>query len=378
MNKALGYQNVALVPRYSILRSRSEADVSVEFLGRRLAGCWLPSNMESVINVDIARWLSENQFAYIYHRFGDTYDFVDRANKEGWKLISISVGVKDVDKGLLRAIVEKGLRVDWITIDVAMGHHVLVKEMIQFIKGLNFSVSQTESMGPDYSGHPISFSTGYQYTPKIIAGNVTTPEAVRDLTEWGADCVKCGIAGGSACHTKQKTGFHVPMFSCVRDCVSETHDLVSRQRFANYKVKEDYPDYEGVDPIAIPIIADGGVRENGDIAKSIVAGATLTMIGGMVAACTDAPGENVYDGLVSTNPGVPMPPIARKKFHGSASSRQKGKKLHVEGVELEIPCNGMTVAELYQDIRESLQSACSYAGATNLAGLKDVKYVEVK
>jgi GMP reductase len=168
------------------------------------------------------------------------------------------------------------------------------------------------------------------------------------------------------------------MFSCVKECVQATHRRVLSQRFANYKVKQDYPDYDAPDPTLIPIIADGGARENGDIAKSIVAGATLTMIGGMVAACTDAPGESVYDGLVSTNPSVPMPPIARKKFHGSASSRQKQEHKHVEGIELEIPCNGMTIAELYQDIRESLQSAVSYAGAPSLGGLKDGQYVEVK
>lgn len=367
MNKALSYRDIALTPRYSTLRSRSEADVSVEFLGRKLALPITPSNMESVINVDIACWLSENQFAYIYHRFGDTYDFVDRANKEGWNLISISIGVKDVDKGLLRALVEKGLRVDWITIDVAMGHHVLVKEMIEFIKALDFKsalgdyVSDSWAIQDGVAGPGRGFaSIPLSYRPKIIAGNVATPEGVRDLASWGASCVKIGVAGGAACHTRQKTGFHVPMFTCAQRC-SETGYFDTTDTF-----RKSY----------VPLIFDGGVREIGDIVKGLVAGggaSNLVMAGSLFAACTDAPGESH---LRLDHDKVHR--ITHKSYHGSASSRQKNERRHVEGVELEIPCNGMTIKELYQDIRESLQSACSYAGTTNLAGLKDVQYVEVK
>lgn len=356
MSEALGYQNVALVPRYSTLRSRSEADVSVEFLGRKLAGCWLPANMESVLNADIARWLSENSFAYIYHRFSDTLDFVRRANQESWKLVSISVGVKQIDRDLLTEIVKEGLRVDWITIDVAMGHHVLVKEMIQFIRDL-------------YALYPM---------PKIIAGNVATPEAVQDLTEWGASAIKVGVAGGMSCHTRQKTAFHVPMFTCAKTCYEEGGGW----GYTSEEITEGtWFSHPAIIPAKVPLIFDGGIREIGDIVKSIVAGGgagNLVMMGSLVAACVDAPGENVYDLPCSINPLVPPPPIDRKRFHGSASSRQKQDNRHVEGIELEIKCNQMTIAELYQDIKESLQSACSYAGTTNLSGLKDVKWVEVR
>lgn len=375
---ALSYRDIALVPRYSTLRSRAEADVSVEFLGRRLESCVLPANMTSVINEDIAKWLSESNHGYIYHRFSDTLEFVRRANQENWKLVSISVGVKQGDRDLLTEIVKQGLRVDWITIDVAMGHHVLVKEMIEFIKGLEFSKKEQDSWSAAGAADPLN----HQYCPKIIAGNVATPKAVQDLTEWGASAIKVGVAGGMSCHTRQKTAFHVPMFTCAKTCYEEGGGW----GYATEEVTEGtWLSHPAIMPAKVPLIFDGGVREIGDVVKALVAGGgaqNLVMAGSLFAACVDAPGENVYTekrvfcketGYVGTESV-----LTHKRMHGSASSRQKGKRLHVEGIELEIPCNGMTIESFYQDIRESLQSACSYAGATNLAGLKDVQYIEIK
>ena len=98
MEKSLRYQDVYLVPRHSELESRSKADISVDFLGHRFNAPWLPANMESVVDEKVAHWLSENGYFYIMHRFGDTQKFVEKANKEGWKTISIGVGVKNEDK----------------------------------------------------------------------------------------------------------------------------------------------------------------------------------------------------------------------------------------------------------------------------------------
>ena len=161
---ALSYRDVYLVPRHSILKSRSEADISVEFLGRKFQSVWIPANMSSVINENIAHWLSENDYPYIMHRFGDNRAFIERANRENWKLISISVGVKDTDRELLQWVVENKLRVDWITIDIAHGDSILMEEMIGFIKGLKFE-----------GGYGWDIDS---YTPKIIAGNVDRKSVV--------------------------------------------------------------------------------------------------------------------------------------------------------------------------------------------------------
>ena len=340
MEKSLAYKDVYLVPKFSSLRSRSMANLETEFLGRKFTGCWIPSNMKSAIDKKIAYWLSENNYFYIYHRFNDTLNFVKNSQTyfEGdkffgnpiWNLISISIGVKQEDKELLQKIIDYRLRVDFITIDVAHGHHLLVKEMIEYIKNLSL--------------YPNPFPR-----PKIIAGNVATPEAVIDLQNWGADAVKIGIAGGAVCSTKNMTGFHVPMFSCVLECA---------------KVAK------------VPLIADGGIRENGDISKALVSGADMVMIGGILASCIDSPAENIFDPSRSSN--LTKPFISHKRFFGSASFRNKGHNQHVEGFELDIPCNQMTYAEKYQEIRESLQSAISYSGGTNLKSFHNTKYIILK
>jgi GMP reductase len=343
---ALDYDSVYLKPRLGILNSRSEADISVEFLGRRFKAPWIPANMESVITEEQAKWLSENDYFYIMHRFnGATRSLVDRANRENWKLISVSVGVKLEDLDLTLSFLLERKRVDVFCIDVAHGHSLAVKKQIEYIKILYPSA-------------------------KIIAGNVATPEAVKDLTEWGTDAVKVGIAGGKACSTKHQTGFHVPMFTCVRDCKEQGGGSRATKGGTQWL------------PAEIPIIADGGIRENGDIPKALVAGATIVMAGSLFAACTDSPGKGINKnkfatGTFSSGPFISEysrePPFTHKLYHGSASAKQKGENKHVEGIEMEIPCNNLTLAEKYVELRESMQSAVSYAGGTNLEDFRNVE-----
>ena len=176
------------------------------------------------------------------------------------------------------------------------------------------------------------------------------------------------------------TGIHVPMFSCVKDCYE----------FSRYSYLHQYDIIDMGYGNEIPIIADGGIRDNGDIAKALVAGASLIMAGGMFAACTDAPGENVYnlklenynidmgEGHISPCTRFVNDKIIKKRYYGSASFIQKGHNSHVEGISSEIECNGLTYAEKYQELKESLQSAISYAGGLNLDAFKNVKWVTTK
>lgn len=325
--KYLKYSDIDLTPNYSELYSRADADTSVEFLGKKFALPIIPANMQSVVDMDLARSLSKDGYFYIMHRFGKGLkEVVSQMNKETWNVISVSAGVQMADKKDLVDISKSGQRVDYITVDIAHGHCERMKIMIEAIK----------KFLPD---------------TKIIAGNVCTPTAVRDLNSWGADAVKVGIGQGSPCTTKYKTGFTMPMFSCVKKC----SNLVSGS-------------WEDNSSEEIPIIADGGVKHNGDIAKALVAGATMAMAGGMFASCSDSPAASSSIG-----------DVPHKAYFGSASAENKGHNNNIEGKLTNIPCNNMTINQKMLEIKQDLQSSISYAGGKDLDAFKDnnVMYVEV-
>jgi GMP reductase len=308
MKTAYQYKDICLLPRYSSLKTRQRAEVSTVFLGSQFKLPVVPSNMVCVINESHAKWLSERGYFYVMHRFGvDNLEFVRAA--QGWKTISISVGVQEVDKYLLEQIAAEDLKLDYVTIDIAHGDSILMKEMLSHISSLSLDT-------------------------KIIAGNVCTPEGYRRLVEWGADAVKVGIGGGGVCSTKNKTGFTFPMYSCIT--------LIDRVR-------------ELDDP---PIVADGGVREHADIVKAIHAGAEMVMVGGLFSRCIDSPAEMI-DG--------------QKVYFGSASQYNKGEYRNVEGVKRALDLDTMTYAEKLLEIEQDLQSAVSYSGGRNLLDIPSVE-----
>jgi GMP reductase len=310
-NLALNYGDVYLVPNYSTLDTRSSAETFVTLGKNTFELPIIPSNMETVINTSWAEWMSDNNYFYVMHRFGgQTVPFVEKANSLGWKTISISTGVNDDSLQDLCIMKVKGLRIDYITIDVAHGHHLKVQKRVEEIKRV----------------YPDTF---------VIAGNVTTKKAISDLTEWGADAIKVGIGPGKACTTRLQTGFHVPMFTAVRECSEDAR---------------------------VPIIADGGIRYYGDIAKALAAGATMTMAGSLFASCSDSPAP-----IIS----------GRKVYFGSASFSAKKENKHIEGTLLELE-QGVTLEERYSEIKQALQSSISYAGGDSLSCLKYINYVTTR
>lgn len=321
--KYLKYSDVALMPTYSEVNSRLDCDPSLDLFGKKFLLPIIPANMKSVINLDLSSWMSENDYFYIMHRFNnDIYAQIEQANLQNWKTISFSVGVQDKDKTIINKLRTNKLRLDFLTIDIAHGHSIKMKRMIAFIK---------ENLP----------------NAKIIAGNVATPEAVKALASWGADIVKVGIGQGSPCTTKSKTGFTVPMFTCVQNCSG----LYSGEFNGNGE--------------EIPIIADGGVKHNGDIAKAIVAGSKMVMAGGLFAACVDSPA--VHSSVHNT---------FYKAYFGSASAESKGHKNNIEGKLTNIPCNNMTIEEKLREVTQDLQSSISYSGGNALTSLYNTEYIK--
>lgn len=322
MDKQYKYSDIVLVPQYSECSSRSECDTSIEFCGFRFKLPIIPANMQSVINMSLAKWMSENDYFYAMHRFNnDLANNVAIANAENWKVISFSVGVQDSDQDKIHKIKKRGNVVDFLTIDIAHGHS---KKMINMIKFIKKELPNT----------------------KIIAGNVATRQAVIDLANAGADVVKVGIGQGSPCTTKDKTGFTLPMFSCTKSCsavyIGEDEDNLNK----------------------VPIIADGGVSCNGDISKAMVAGADMVMAGGLFASCVDSPAT-----VIEINGEF------HKAYFGSASYENKKHRNHIEGKLNKIKNNGMTYEQKLKEIKQDLQSSISYAGGQDINILQKTKYL---
>ncbi|MEJ8836110.1 GMP reductase [Ramlibacter sp. AN1133] len=307
------YDKVLLLPRKCRVESRSQCDPSIEFGGRRFKLPVVPANMKTVVDETICLWLAKNGYFYVMHRFDlDNLAFVRRM-KEAGAFASISVGVKQPDYVTIERLAAEGLVPDYITIDIAHGHSDTVRDMIRHIK----------------SKMPAAF---------VIAGNVGTPEAVIDLENWGADATKVGIGPGKVCITRMKTGFGTGgwQLSALKWC-------------ARVATK--------------PIIADGGIREHGDIAKSIRFGATMVMVGSMLAGHEESPGQTVeVDGRLY------------KEYYGSASDFNKGEYKHVEGKRILEPVKGK-LPETLREMEEDLQSSISYAGGTKLMDVRKVNYV---
>lgn len=296
---ALGYKDVYLVPNYSELMSRSHADTSVKIKDFKFSLPIMPSNMKSVVDLPTYHLYSSLGLIPIMHRFDKSNEQILRRITSDWR--AISVGVKAGDREDLNACKNLTQNPTCICIDIAHGHSLAMKEMVEFVR----------HTFPDVV---------------IIAGNVTTAQACKDLAEWGADIIKVGIGPGQVCSTKNKTGFHMPMFTAVKECAAAS---------------------------PVPIIADGGFRENGDIAKALVAGATFCMVGGMFAACMDSPATIVN---------------GKKEYYGSASEKNKGAVKNIEGFTTHLtPTN--TITSKIREIQEDLQSAISYAGGKDLSGL---------
>ncbi|MFO1212108.1 GMP reductase [Paenacidovorax caeni] len=307
------YDNILLLPRKCRVESRSECDTSVELGGRSFRIPAVPANMKTVVDERICTWLAQNGYFYVMHRFDlDNVQFVKDMHAKDC-FASISLGVKQPDYETVDRFVAEGITPEYITIDIAHGHSDNVKNMIQYLK----------------AKLPKAF---------VIAGNVGTPEAVIDLENWGADATKVGIGPGKVCITKLKTGFGTGgwQLSAVKWC-------------ARVATK--------------PIIADGGIRSHGDIAKSIRFGATMIMVGSLFAGHEESPGKTVeVDGELF------------KEYYGSASDFNKGEYKHVEGKRILEPIKGK-LAETLVEMQQDIQSSISYAGGKKLMDIRKVNYV---
>jgi len=171
----------------------------------------------------------------------------------------------------------------------------------------------------------------------IMAGNVATLEGFDAVASWGADSIRVGIGGGSICSTRLVSGHGIPTLQSILECAKSEYD--------------------------VKIIADGGIKTSGDIIKSLAAGADFVMIGSLLAATKEAPGE-----IFKTNTNKKY-----KVYRGMASAEAqndwRGKTSSPEGVSTTVPYKG-SVVNILQDLAGGIRSGFSYSGVRSMAELR--------
>ena len=250
------------------------------------------------------------------------------ANKDSYGRLRVAaaIGVGQIERA--KALVDAG--VDVIVIDSAHGHSKGIIDTLKEVKA-NFNVD-------------------------VIAGNIANPAAVKDLAEAGADGIKVGIGPGSICTTRIVAGVGVPQISAIDDCASEA---------AKY---------------GIPVIADGGLKYSGDVAKALAAGAACVMAGSLLAGCEESPGElitfqgrqyKVYRGMGSIGA---MTKGSSDRYFQEGTAQDK---LVPEGIEGRVPFAG-SIKDVIHQLIGGLRSAMGYVGAKDIPTLQErAEFVEI-
>ena len=246
-------------------------------------------------------------------------------DSRGRLLVGVALGAR-LSEDLARAAACSEAGADAFVVDIAHGHSDHTLEMVRQLK-------------KNFPNIP------------VIAGNVAAPEGVCDLVEAGADAVKVGIGAGSICITRVVTGFGVPQLTAIADCAAEGRRL------------------------GIPIIADGGVRNSGDLVKALAAGASTVMVGSMLAGTDESPGApvvrdgrryKIVRGMASLTANVD-----RKSLDKSEVAEGDWADVVPEGVEAVVPHRG-TVRDILYQLVGGLRSGLSYAGAHSIEELWDL------
>jgi len=313
MNRSYSYDDVLLVPQYSEVRSRSEIDISSD-LGKDVK-LYLPifaSPMDTISEGAMGDVMGKIGASAIIHRYNTVEEQVCEIQKvTSPAVVGGAIGVSGDYLERANAIVDGGA--DFLCVDVAHGHHIMVREALGKLRQL--------------------FGDHYH----IMAGNVATLEGINDLADWGADSVRCNIGGGSICSTRVQTGHGLPGLQTIFECAKTDRD--------------------------VKIIADGGIKNSGDIVKALAAGADAVMVGSLLAGTTETPGEIFMDAKGDR----------WKTYRGMASKEAqvewRGKYSSFEGVASRVPHRG-SVEMILEDLEKGIRSGFSYTGARNLRELQ--------
>jgi IMP dehydrogenase len=306
---SLTYDDISLIPtQISRVKTRSEVNIKSNFLGIELSVPVISSPMDSVTGITMANELSSMGCIGVVNRFDSSLTelFSNGNLVEGIQAVSVSLTVED---SLLERVAENKLIV---CIDTANANNAHVLHKCEEIKK--------------------------KYGVKVMVGNIAHGGTLKQLVDAGADAVRIGIGGGSVCTTSVQTGIGIGQISSVIDC---------------YFTREEQK-------LKIELIADGGIKSAGDVAKALAAGADIVMLGRMLAGTKETPGE-----VIKYNDQL------WKKYRGSASFGVKMKGEFIEGEETMIPYKG-AVKSVINAISDGLKSSMSYLNCLSMEELKKI------
>jgi len=324
VGKALCFDDVLLVPQKSSITSRHDVDLSMSIgYGKRKIDLELPviaSPMDTVCDIEMCIAMANAGGIGILHRYMSYPDQILKAQSLIEQNIKFGVAIASNNGYLAQADQLYNIGVGFFLIDTANGHG-------------NYAVKAVAQLRNAFKD------------AHIMAGNVATKDGFLRLAEAGADSVRVGIGGGSACTTRLVSGHGVPTLHSIMDC-ADTFQQCS-------------------------IVADGGIRTSGDMVKSFAAGAHAVMIGSMLAGTDQAPGE-----ILTDHNGREV-----KAFRGMASAAAQkdasGKVSVAEGISTTVSYKG-SVEHILDQIRGGLGSGCSYTGVDKLQDLEEyAEYVTV-
>ncbi len=336
IKEALAFDDILLEPEYSEVLSRLDPnlDTSTIIGGVNLEIPLISSPMDTVTESAMAIAIGKLGGMGVIHRFNsvlEQFNIIERIideNDEYHLSIPVvpAIGVTEEEKKRFTLLIEEfGDDITMVSVDVANGHHLLMREMIKFIRSV----------------HP---------TIPIMAGNVATGSGFKFLADLGVNAVRVGIGGGSICKTRIQTGFGVPTLASVLDCA---------------ELKADYPETS--------LIADGGIRYPSDLVKSLVAGADAIIAGGLFAGTKESPGK-----VIQTNDGQSW-----KNYRGMASSavqeeRRGGMKPGsvAEGVSQLVPYKG-PVDQVIHEFIGGLRAGMSMGNAYTIKDLRKIKMMRI-
>lgn len=325
MKKAFTFDDVALVPQFNNIPSRTEPNLESWLTkDRKIRIPLLAANMDSVVGDELAEILIHYGTVPIFHRFTD-FELQIRWVEKFREKTFVSCGIHTHKIDETRKLLDLGAA--GVCIDVAHGHSDRMFKIISELKRT----------------HP---------SKDVIVGNVCTPMAYHDLVNAGADAVKVGVGPGSACTTRLVTGFGVPQFTAIYECGQIAEKL------------------------RIPLIADGGIRDSRDVVLSLAAGASSVMIGKLFALSSEsaAPKRELQND----------PARMEAKYRGQASEDFQNDfygalkdKTVAEGIDFWGPVHG-SAAQLIETLLGGLRSGMTYGGARSIKELqRKAEFVEV-